>query len=508
MTRATGAESADVLIIGSGPAGAGYARAIADARRETTILMVEVGPKLSGAVGEHTSNMTELDRLASQRASQGPDADVERPQLDISQVSRAPGDGGLPFVWPGLFTVGERAQVEGEDGLPVASMSSGVGGMGVYWTGSCPRPNASERIAFIPGDELDALYARAEELLSVRKDLQDGDPLLATLRDAMAAEFDADGADATPVGFMPTASSRAGGRPHTSGPAEILGPLATESTFEVRPETLARRVLIEDGVAVGAELSDRVSGETYEVRARRVVVCADSLRTPQLLYASGVRPRALGHFLNEHFQMTALVKLRDEFVRDMPAPGEITPTGTVLIPFSPGRPMQGQVVALSRMGYQIPPGGEAAASRLGRVGMLAWYGAKDLQYRDAVEFSDTETDWYGMPAMTIRYTLTDVDRQTLKSMRANIDRCAEVLGELLTEPNHAPGGSSLHYQGTVRMGPTDDGESVCEPYARVWGMEHLHVGGNGLIPTSTAANPTLTNVALAVRAGRQLASEL
>ena len=54
--------------------------------------------------------------------------------------------------------------------------------------------------------------------------------------------------------------------------------------------------------------------------------------------------------------------------------------------------------------------------------MLAWYGAKDIQYRDAVEFSDTERDFYGMPAMTIRYTLTDVDRQTLASMRANIDR--------------------------------------------------------------------------------------
>ena len=87
---------------------------------------------------------------------------MERPQLDISQVSREPaGDEGLPFVWPGLFTVGERARIEGEDGLPVASMSSGIGGMGVYWTGSCPRPNASERIPFIPDDECDALYARA-----------------------------------------------------------------------------------------------------------------------------------------------------------------------------------------------------------------------------------------------------------------------------------------------------------------------------------------------------------
>ena len=110
--------------------------------------------------------------------------------------------------------------------------------------------------------------------------------------------------------------------------------------------------------------------------------------------------------------------------------------------------------------------------------------------------------------MTIRYTLTDVDRETLASMRANIDRSAKVVGELLTEPTRAPGGSSLHYQGTVRMGLADDGESVCDPYARVWGVEHLYVGGNGLIPTSTAANPTLTNVALAVHAGGRLAAEL
>ena len=75
---------------------------------------------------------------------------------------------------------------------------------------------------------------------------------------------------------------------HTSGTAAILGPLAAGSpTFEIRPDTLARRVLFDDGAAVGAELLDRVSGAAYEVRARRVVVCGDSLRTPQLLFASG-----------------------------------------------------------------------------------------------------------------------------------------------------------------------------------------------------------------------------
>src|SRR4051812_9919180 len=81
MTRSADTESVDVLIIGSGPAGSAYARTIADARPEATIVMVEVGPKLSDAVGEHTSNMTEAERLSSQLASQGPDTGTQRPQL-------------------------------------------------------------------------------------------------------------------------------------------------------------------------------------------------------------------------------------------------------------------------------------------------------------------------------------------------------------------------------------------------------------------------------------------
>lgn len=503
MSAAT--DHVDVLIVGSGPAGSMYARTIGELVPHARILMVELGPRVPGVRGNHTQNMDDEERAAAQLLTQGPDAGVERAAalLDIAEGL----DPSLEFrqtILPGLHFVDSRPTLrDGEVGLPAASMSTGVGGMGIHWGTSTPRPHQSERIPFIPEDEMDAALSHAEEVLGVTVQNPPGSGLAAEIYAAMADEFDGPGL--TPVGFMPSATHWEADRLTFSGTGAILGAIEeTVPGFELRPETLARRVLVEGGAAVGVELEDRVSGEVYTVRAARVVVCADGLRTPQVLFASGIRPDVLGHHLNEHFQMASFVQLSDDFD---PAAFERDPKalGYVLIPFSDARPMQGGVMALAGSPYALAMGDDAAAMRLG---ILAWYAAKDVRYEDAVEFSETETDFYGMPRMSIRYARTDRDLEVIAEMRANSIRSAERIGALLEEPTLAAGGSSLHYQGTVRMGAADDGTSVCDDRLRVWGVENLYVGGNGVIPTATAANPTLTTVALAWRAATELAASL
>ena len=496
----------DVLIVGSGPAGSTYARTIGDAVPHARILMVEVGPEVPGPRGEHAANLTREQQQAAALLTQGPDAGLKRSETLADLADGV--DPSMEFrqvVLPGLFFADPRPEIrEGEVGLRAASMSSGVGGMGIYWAGSCPRPQQSERIPFIPADELDAALDRAEQLLQVTVFGTD-QGVAGRMRDVMAAEFDAPGL--SPVTFMPIAAQWDGSQLRFSGPRTILGGDLEERVpgFELRAETLARRVLVEDGVAVGAELEDRRTGEVTVVRARHVVVCADGLRTPQVLFASCVRPPALGRHLNDHLQMVSFVRLDDAFVAKTAEEQEsIEGTGYVLIPFSDARPIQGGAMSLANSPYKFSD----RAQTNPRFGIVGWYAAKDVQAADAVEFSETETDFYGMPRLSIRYAFTERDLATIEEMRRLSHRSAALIGTLVEEPALAAGGASLHYQGTVRMGAADDGTSVCDPYLQVWGVQNLYVGGNGVIPTATASNPTLTTVALAWRAATRIAAEL
>ncbi|WP_106815374.1 GMC oxidoreductase [Microbacterium timonense] len=497
--------SVDVAIVGSGPTGAAYARILSEEAPEASIAMFEVGPTVSDPPGAHVKNIEDADRRAeAQRRSEGPGAGaatVNNPGAVTSGMRRAR---------PGTYLLLEGYQAEGEDGLPVVAFSSNVGGMAAHWTAACPRPGGSERITFLP--DMDELLDEADRLLGVTTDAFDSAPFTALVRERLAAAVDEGRVDQTKVQRMPLAVHRRDdGRLVWSGSDVVLGDVTrANANFSLFDESLVTRVIVVEGRATGVAVRDLRTGAAYEVAARFVVVAADALRTPQVLWASGVRPPALGRMLNDQAQVVYAARLRDV---EPPAQDQVAASGALTeqsgvswVPFTDDVPFHGQIMQLDASPVPLADDDPVIPGSIVGLGLFC---AKDLQWDDRVEFSEDDQDFYGMPAMRIHYTLTERDHAVLDRARAQIVELAKAVGEPLGDrPFTMPLGASLHYQGTTRMGAADDGRSVCGPDSEVWGVAGLYVAGNNVIPTATACNPTLTSVALAVRGARRIAGEL
>jgi choline dehydrogenase-like flavoprotein len=515
-------ESYDVVVVGSGPAGAAYARVIAEEWPAARLLMVEAGPIVSDPAGSHVANIRDdARRLAAQIASQGPHDHAAYQGMTEAEIRtrRAGGHDTSMLRRPGMFRVG-TGPVDGDE-FPAAHASHCVGGMGAHWFCACPRPAEAERVPFIPRGELDGALDRAAALLRVSRTQYAASPVATELRSRLARLFDAGRPQDRRVQPMPWAVNTVDGAIHRSAPDTILGELAEgrHPGFSLLPDTVCLRVTMDGGRATGVEVRSRHGGERRRIAARYVVVAADSLHTPQLLFASGIRPAALGRHLNEHPQLTVLAEFEGvppgedaglAFAGGVLGDRTVTArmgTGVTWVPFlGDDFPYHVQI-------SQVEPSSllpeDQVVARQHAVLTVSFFLCSDLQWSNAVTFSETETDWLGRPRMALRFRMSDDDRARVERARADLHRICGAVGRILPghTPRLAPFGTSLHYQGTIRMGEYDDGRSVCNRFSRVWGTENLHVAGNGVIPTRTAGNPTLTAVALATLGASRIAGE-
>lgn len=508
QTRMRDTNDVDVLIIGSGPVGATFARTIADALPSAKILIIEAGPQLSSRPGMNVRNIADQDeRSKAQLVSQGP-TPFHYDSAEVPGVPKYRLEALAKLARPGTFLV--NAEPERPADLPGAGASSNVGGMGAHWTCACPRPGDGERVPFIPAAEMERALTRAEALLHVRTD--SFPPSLANHRITLALGRQFQSPDARPVGPMPLACTRLpSGERVWTGSDTVLGwwgDRLNSHAFDLhlRTETLCRRLLQRGDTITGAVLEHLPTGRQEEVRARFVVVAADSLRSPQLLWASEIRPRALGHYLNEHPQILSAVQYEPGESTEPPDASEL---GVFWVPFHErDHPYHGQIMPLSVS--PIPMGDGSAPVSQALTVALCWFCRKDIQFRDHIEFSSDKLDFYGMPSMTMHYSYTQRDEENFQAAIREQTRAAACIGSFLPNQTPAllPSGRSLHYQGTMRMGAEDDDASVCDSYSRVWAFKNLFLGGNGVIPTATACNPTLTTVGLAIRSAEHLVSLL
>ncbi len=518
--------SPTIAIVGSGPIGSAYARLLLESIPTARVVMLEAGPQLTAIAGESVRNIADPEEKERARElSQGPQAGSFRESLGIPSSA----------VVEGMFTArgGTHLLDFGGEGsahassFPAAAASTNVGGMGAHWTCATPSPSFSERIGFIPDDEWGDLIDEASRLLHVQDSAFADSAVGDAIRSLLAEEFGGE----LPQGFGPSTLPVSGdpqpdGSMRWAGADVVLGPLIDPESpladrFDLRDLSLVRRIDHSEGRVTGVTVEDLRSHEVYSLTADLVIVAADAFRSPQLLWASGIRPRALGHYLTEHPVVISTVALDADSMRRFATDEQlaqelerraVNPADPVAavnrIPFSePDHPFSLQVMYAENPPFQLDPEHPAAGNAWGYVNM--GYGMrKQPRYEDAVTFDDDEPDYRGFPNMTIEYALTESEQDEIAEGTTHLRRAGAALGTFVAEPRLLPNGSSLHYQGTMRMGDADDGTSVADPYSRVWGYENLVVGGNALIPTATTMNPTLMSVAIAVRGARKAVDRL
>ncbi len=489
----SGAEP-DVLVVGSGPVGAAYVRLLTQARPALDVLVVEAGPVVSEPPGMNLRNIA--DPAAQEKARL------------LAQGQALPGTDAMPLDIPGTVTArqGTYLIAPGNEQMPAAALASCVGGQGALWTCAVPEPRDSERISFIPDHEWHEAIAVAARLLCRTTEAFVGSAMSTAVVRTLGELFDPLLPEGRKVGVLPVAGqAQADGTVRWTGADMIRG----DARYRLRASTLCRRLVLDGTRVAAAELADMDSGDVTVVRPRVTIVAADAVHTPQLLWASGIRPAPLGRYLTEHPLTFAVVAVRADLVPGYRAGGHAGPdpvSAVTYVPFAdPGHPFGAQALHMDTCPVQFTGGRDPGPNQAGYLTM-GWGCRKFPREQDGFTFSDTETDRWGMPQATIEYSLTDREDAELRQALTYLTTAGQALGSFVPggEPKIMPAGSSLHYQGTYRLGDDGGARSVCDSYAQVWDLDNLFLGGNGTIPAATVCNPTLTSVAIAARSARRV----
>lgn len=498
----------DVFVIGTGPAGATFARHLVPAGVRVTL--VDAGAKFSARPGRNLKNFFAYQVY--------PNAFADLVNGLLHPLSQAP----LPGT---PAQAHENPRQSWDRNLDGACTAYAVGGQAIHWTGVIPRQHPTmERSPLFDTAEWDSLYTEAERALDKHDGLFDRSIRHAVVREATAAHYAGRLEPGREVGTLPMAV-RPGSKPGLLEVAgtdtvlrDILDAPSPPPNFLILPEHVIHRLEVRGGKVVSARGVDLTTQSEIEVRADHFVVACGTVLSAQLLWNSGLRPWASGRYLIEHpisFAQVVLSKSLQERVKHDPAferlrdgappddplrlpAHDLSPN--VWIPVGEGRPWH---VQLTKDVVHFSARAQETDDRM--VVDFRWYGLIDPDPENRVWFEDDLLDPFGMPRPTVHYHLGPDQVAKLQAMQEDQRELAAAMGTYVpgAEPRLLPAGSCLHLQGATRMGD-DPATSVVDRDSRVWGIDNLQIAGNSVIPGGNACNPTLTTVALATRAARSL----
>ena len=521
-------EAADVLIIGSGAAGALAATVLGKARLKVVCLeqggWVEPREHPHGRADWQWRRHTGWSPDVNVRPNAGDDFAV---RTDSSQVLMWSGVGGSTNVYGGIWPRYRPSDFRKGD----------EHGLAPNW------PIAYEDLA--------PFYDRADRIIGASG--LAGDPAMPPQADyptpplpmggvsrCLAKGFDRLGWHWWPV---PAAviSQDYDGRPACNGcglcnscPRNSMSkfslsvwPRALEAGVELR--THARVVRLErgkDGRVTGALYVDRNTGRHHLQRADVVVLAANGVGTPRLLLASDNLANGsdqVGRNLLHHTLVSC------EMWIDEPLAAHTGYVASLISrEFAETDTKRGFVNGFNFNCVTTGGAGEQANGHMSEArapwgrGHHDWFArhfgrgfgvfaiGDDLpDPRNRIVLSAIETDEDGLPVAELRYRPGENDERMMRYMLARLEDIAKAVDAFdyrLQDYKDANGvyrTPAWHLLGTARMG-VDPGSSVVNKWHQTWDVPNLYIMDGSTFATGGVVNPTTTLSALALRAAEHL----
>jgi choline dehydrogenase-like flavoprotein len=268
-------------------------------------------------------------------------------------------------------------------------------------------------------------------------------------------------------------------------------PIAVNSGLvDVIPNAVVHEIIMSANgkKAQGVEYFDAVSGESKQITAKVVMLCASTLESTRILlnsksskYPNGVGNSSgvLGHFLMDHVSGAWV-------------------SGTKLGPSVDERNTHIYMPPI-RVNSFLPVGAQGYLSS--KSVKFIGFGEMRPRYENQVTISETLKDKWGIPALKIECEYSDEEKaaahewkQCMETFLTHAGYETKVSNEKLSVP-----GSGIHEMGTARMG-NDGKNSILDSYCRSWDVPNLFVTDGSAFVTSSYHNPTLTMLALTNRA--------
>jgi gluconate 2-dehydrogenase alpha chain len=319
--------------------------------------------------------------------------------------------------------------------------------------------------------------------------------------------------------------------------APLRGALRT-GRCEVRPESYVSDVLLDRSGrrARGVRYID-AAGREHEVSAHHVVLAAGAFETPRLLLRGEVGNSSglVGRYLMFHFQTLVIgsfpfrlhghrgrsvTHLHDDHML-VTDESRSAARAADLPYFRAGIVEHGAAAGPLTEAVHLPPGPLHTELMLesplrDRMWVFTVQGEDLPQAANRVDLDPTLRDVWGFPAGRVTYAPHRHEVACSAHVAPQLESILKEAGAEWTITTTSPpvdgnGDGALgpapvsrHVMGTCRMGD-DPTTSVVDRWSRFHDVENMVCADSSVFPTSTGYGPTLTLVALAIRACRELA---